>query len=248
MIEHISVTILVKNVGEHLRETLKSLADFREVLVLDTGSTDNTIEIAKEFPNVRLQAADFKGFGETHNYASSLTSNDWILSIDGDEVLTKELVDEISKLKLQNDSVYAISRHNYFNGKHIKGCSGWYPDWIVRLYNRKVTSFTPIPVHEKIQDKGFKIIRLKNPFLHTPYRTISDFLNKMQLYSNLFAVQNSEKKSSLFKALSHGFYAFFKSYFLKRGIFQGKEGFIISLYNGHVSFYKYLKISDLGKC
>lgn len=246
--KNISVTILTKDCGETLLETLRSLEAFKEVVVFDTGSTDDTLEIAGEFPNVKICHGEFKGFGPSHNEASSLASADWILSIDSDEVLTPELVREIRELLLDPTCVYSIQRDNFFNGKRIRCCAGWYPDPVIRLYNRRKTRFSNDAVHEKLVTQGLRLITLKSSLKHTPYRTISDFLDKMQKYSTLFAEQHrGKKKSSFFKALLHGFSAFMKSYIFKLGIFGGKEGFIISLYNSQTAYYKYLKLAELNK-
>ncbi len=240
----ISVTVLAKNSAETIRETLEALQRFPEVLVLDTGSTDNTVEIAKAFPNVRVVEEKFQGFGKTHNRASSRAQHDWVLSIDSDEIVSPELVEEILALSLDQACVYSLDRHNYFNGKWIKGCSGWYPDPVVRLYHRKATWFTDDEVHEKVIAEKMRIVPLRGRLLHTPYRSIESFLHKMQLYSTLFAEQNAGKKrSSLGKALFHAWTAFLRSYIFKRGFLCGKEGFIISLYNAHATYYKYLKLA-----
>ncbi len=231
-----------------MKETLESVSSFHEVIVADTGSTDETVEIAKSFPNVKIEHLEFNGFGSTHNEASRLASNDWIFSLDSDEVLSPELVQELQSLKLDPNAVYSFARHNYFNGKHIKSCSGWHPDWIVRLYNRKMTSFSNDLVHEKVETKNLKLISLHSPIRHTPYRHVGDFLTKMQTYSNLFAEQHRHKRSSSFgRAVLHGWFAFFRSYIFKRGVLNGKEGFIISLYIGQTTFYKYLKLAELNK-
>ncbi len=239
----ITVTILTKNSAETVRKTLESVRSFDEVIVLDSGSEDATVAIAQSFANVTVHRRPFCGFGPMHNSASELSSNDWILSVDSDEALTQELVQEISTLKLNPECVYAILRHNFYNGKQILWCGGWHPDWVVRLYNRKKSSFCNAKVHEKILTDGLSIHRLKYPLVHTPYRSISDFLYKMQHYSTLFAEERSaHKSSSVLNALLHSWGAFFKSYILKRGFLGGREGFIISLYNGHTTFYKYLKL------
>lgn len=244
----ITVTILTKNSEKSLGATLDSLKDFIEVLVYDSGSTDQTIAIASSYPNVTCIQGTFDGFGTTHNRASSLASQDWILSIDSDEVLSSELVAEILSLPLDSSTVYKLFRHNFFNGKRIRGCSGWCPDPVLRLYNRTKTSFSEDAVHEKvIVPHGMQVVPLSSPLLHTPYRSLNDFLNKMQHYSTLFAQQNcGKKKSSIPKAIAHGSAAFFKSYFLKKGFLAGKEGFIISAYNGHTAFYKYLKLAEVN--
>ena len=235
----ISVTILTKNSSATLKKTLESVRSFPEVCLYDTGSTDQTELIAKEFPNVVVYQGEFIGFGPTHNAASALARHDWILSIDSDEVLSLELIQEIHGLELEPNCVYEILRHNFFNGKRIKGCAGWHPDPVIRLYHRKKTCFSNDAVHEKVLP--LKILSLSSPLYHIPYRSIEDFLDKMQKYTSLYAIQKADKKSSFAQALLHGWYAFFKSYILKRGFLNGKEGYIISAYNGHTAYYKHLK-------
>lgn len=242
----ISATILTKNSEETLATCLKALERFDEVIVLDTGSTDLTMDIARTFPNVKVFEAPFEGFGPLHNLAAEHASNDWILSLDSDEVLSEELANEILSQNLSEKSVYSFPFHNYFNGKHIRGC-GWFPDRHTRLYNKKTTHFSDDFVHEKILTKGLKEVKLTHPVKHYSYRSISDFLKKMENYSSLFAQQNRQKKSaSLLKALLKGSYTFFKSYFLQKGFLDGREGFIISNYNAQTTFYKYLKLEELN--
>lgn len=244
----ISVTILTKNSERTLRHTLLSTQSFGEVLVIDTGSTDSTLNIAKEFPNVKIFSVPFIGFGAVHNLASSMATYDWILSIDSDEVLTPQLSLEIQQLTLAPRTVYAIQRDNFFNHRLIKWGGGWYPDRVVRLYNRKETRFSDDAVHEKVLEKGMEKRALQAPLRHTPYLQISDFLNKMQTYTTLFAEQNKEKKrGTFFKALLHSWMAFIKSYVFKRGFLGGREGYIISAYNSHTAFYKYLKLEELQR-
>ena len=161
----ITVTILTKNAEETLGSVLESVRAFDQVILLDTGSTDCTLEIAKMYPNVTVYKTTFIGFGPLHNLAAGYASNDWILSLDGDEVLTSELCSEILSLHLNSNCIYSFPFDNYFNGKHIKWC-GWYPDRHVRLYNKSQTSFSSAKVHEKIICKGRKIVPLKHPVKH----------------------------------------------------------------------------------
>ena len=240
----ISVTILTKNSEKYLSEVLAALRSFDEVLIYDTGSQDQTLQIAKQYPNVTIQNGPFIGFGPTHNTASGRAKNDWILSIDSDEVVTAELAQEICKLSLNPLSVYSFPRNNYYNGKWIKWC-GWHPDRVLRLYNRTQTQFTNDQVHERVISDGLKHVFLHAPIKHYSYASTSDFLNKMQSYSDLFATQNrGRKKSSVCKAVLHGSFAFIKSYVIKRGFLGGREGFIISVYNANTAFYKYLKLCE----
>lgn len=246
----ISVTILCKNSAKYLKEVLQALHAFDEVLIYDNGSTDDTLAIAESFPNVAIHSGAFFGFGPTHNLAAELAKHPWILSIDSDEVLHPNLVKEIQTLqvtKKNEDVVYSLPRDNYYNGKWIRWC-GWYPDRQKRLYNRTKTRFSDDRVHEGIITEGLKIVSLNSPLKHYSYACTSDFLAKMQHYSELFAEQNcGKKKSSLCSAITHGFFAFFKSYLLKKGFLGGYEGFVISLYNGNTAFYKYLKLREFNR-
>lgn len=243
-LHEISVTVLAKNSQKYLKEVLKALSPFGEVLLYDTGSTDDTIEIAATFPNVRIVKAPFIGFGPTHNMASAAAANDWILSIDSDEVVTPSLIDILKTEELDPKAVYAFPRHNYFNGKFIK-CCGWYPDRQIRIYNRIKTRFSDDQVHEAIISEGMRYASLQAPIIHYSYGSISDFLAKMQAYSTLFAEQNRGiRHSSPLKALLHAAFAMFKSYIIKRGFLYGYEGLVISLYNCHTAYYKYLKLYE----
>ncbi|HSX12667.1 MAG TPA: glycosyltransferase family 2 protein [Rhabdochlamydiaceae bacterium] len=244
----ISVTILTKNSSRTLKKTLDSTRSFSEVLILDTGSADDTLQIAKNYSNVKIHTSPFLGFGPLHNLASERASYDWILSLDSDELLSSELVKEIEALALDPSCIYSIERQNFFNGKEIRWCGGWHPDRVIRLYNRKTTHFSNDQVHEKVLKQNLKEIFLSHAIVHTPYLEIADFLDKMQHYTTLFAAQAKEKKKvTVFSALYHSFYAFIKSYIFKRGFLGGKEGLIISMYNGHTTFYKYLKLAERKK-
>ena len=243
----LSICILSKNSERSLRETLESLKEFSEVVVVDTGSTDKTKEIAREFSNVKLFQEPFSGFGPLRNYAATLAKNDWILALDSDEILSPELQEDLKTRELNPECVYEIEFKNFYRGKQIKGC-GWHPEHHIRLYHKQKTRFSDSQVHEGVIFEGFKIVRIEKPILHTPYRTVSDFLMKMQHYSDLFAKQNQGKKKSSFgKAFLHGVGAFLKTYFLKRGFLMGQEGFMIALYNANTAFYKYLKLDELNR-
>jgi len=243
----ISVHVLTKNSEATVRATFESLRDFTEIVVFDTGSTDGTLEITAEFENVTLHTGVLDGFGKTHNQAANLSKHDWILSIDSDEELTPLLSQEILALKLEPNTVYAIQRDNYFNGKKMRCCAGWHPDWTCRLYNRKKTAFSDDAVHEKVKTRGMRVVKLKHPLKHTPYRSVADFLEKMQAYSHLFALQNKGKKrSGIARALFSSLAAFCKSYILCRGFLGGREGLILSLYNAQTTYYKYLKLAEFN--
>ncbi len=237
----ITVTIIVKDGQRHIHAVLEALKRFDEVLIFDTGSCDNTLQIARNFSNVTIHESNFEGFGKAHNRAASLAKNDWILSIDADEVLSPGLAEEILKLKLKRGSVYSLPFHNFYRGQRVRI---WDPESHVRLYNRKESSFTEALVHEAIRTEGLAIETLQEPLFHYSYGSISDFLVKMERYSTLFAEQNQGRPSSPLIALSHGIGGFLKNYFFKRGFLGGYRGFLISIYIGHTAFYKYMKLYE----
>lgn len=243
----ISVTLLTKDSARYLEQVLEPLARFSEVLVYDTGSTDQTLAIAARFANVVIKKGPFIGFGPTHNVASALARHDWIFSLDSDEVASKALIEEIAALALDEGTVYTVARENLFYGKVIRGC-GWWPDRQYRLYCRLRCRFDEAQVHEQLQWRGMRVLPLLHPLRHYPYRDASELLSKMQLYTALFACQyrhDPRKKGSLSRALLHGLWAFCKSYLVKRGLFDGREGLILSLYNGQTAYYKYLKLMEV---
>ncbi|HRW58176.1 MAG TPA: glycosyltransferase family 2 protein [Chlamydiales bacterium] len=243
----ITITMLTKNNQKTLEKVLTSLKDFNEVVLVDTGSSDNTMEIASKFPNVSIYERPFTSFGKLKNEAASLAKNNWIFSLDSDEELSINLQKELLSLNLCDNTVYAFPFINFYNGKKINH-SGWQKEKHVRLYNRQNTKFSEAKVHEKIITDQLTVLTLKHPIYHTSYLCIEDFLRKLQIYSSLFAEQNKDKKKSSFsKAMLHGFFSFFKSYVIKKGFLGGREGFLISFYNSQVAFYKYLKLEEINR-
>ena len=244
MANKISVTILTKNSSKYIKECLEALKSFDEIIILDNGSTDNTIDIASSFSNVKIYKNKFIGFGPLKNLAISYTSNDWILSVDSDEILSFELVDEILNKQLDSKKVYSILRDNYYNGKLIK-CCGWGNDFVNRLFNKQTTQFNNKEVHESLILDNVSVEKLQNSFKHYSFNNISELLDKMNRYSSLYAKEHKGKKSSsLLKAFFRALFAFFKNYFLQKGIFCGYEGLVISVSNANGVFYKYLKLYE----
>lgn len=241
----ISVIVLAKDSARTISWTLKALSAFSDVIVYDTGSKDATLEIATRFPNVRVVQGAFEGFGMTRNRALFHCKHEWILHVDSDEVVSPALSDELHALPLDPHYAYAMIRRNYFWGKCMRSCSGWHPDWVPRLYHKNACLFTESRVHERLDTSRVQVKRLHSPLYHFPYPEISDLLSKMQAYSTLFAEENAGKrKVSFLSVLGHTWFAFIKSYFFKRGIFSGRQGFIISVYQAQTAFYKYLKLLE----
>lgn len=245
----ISVTMLVKNSEKYLPSVLQALSDFDEIVLLDNGSTDRTLEIAKEFSNTSIYHHPFIGFGPMKNLAADCARNDWIINIDSDEVFPDELIAELKTLTLDDHhNVYAMLRLNHYRGKLIKSC-GWYPDWVERLYNKRAVHFNNKQVHESLElNEQIDLIKLNSPFRHYSFDSATSLINKMQQYTSLFAEQNKYKKrASVPSAVSHGISAFLKNYLLKKGILEGASGLTISAANAMGSYYKYIKLYEANR-
>lgn len=245
----ISATILTKNSESLLAEVLASLNWCDEVVILDTGSTDGTLTLAASFANVSLHRlpGPFPGFGCAHRHAVALARNDWIFSIDSDEIVSPWLAAEIAALPRDPRTVYTIPFQNFYNGKHITTC-GWSPDRHERLFNRTATNFCTSEVHERVDVAGCIVVPLQYSIAHYSYRSTDDFLKKMSAYSRLFAEQNSGKKTAgPVKIVGRSVWAFFKSYVLERGFLQGLEGLTISAYKSQVVFWKYLMLHEANR-
>lgn len=245
----ISATVLTHNSEPLLGEVLASLNWCNQVVVLDTGSTDGTLALAASFANVSLHQlkGPFPGFGRAHRQAVTLARNDWILSIDSDEIVSPLLADEIKALPLDARTVYSIPFQNVYNGKHITTC-GWSPDRHERLFNRTATNFCTSEVHERVNVAGLSVVSVRYPITHYSYRSTDDFLRKMATYARLFADQNVGKKTATpVKAVTRSAWAFFKSYVLEGGLRQGTEGLTISAYKSQVVFWKYLMLHEANR-
>lgn len=245
----ISVTMLTKNSSRFVEQALTALAAFDEVVVLDNGSTDDTMKIAARFPNVRIIEHEFIGFGPLKNMAAQAAKHDWIINVDSDEIMTRELANELKTMRLDANAVYTVPIINHFRGKAIRGC-GWGGMRKRRLYNRTRTQFRNDMVHEKLEiPDGVKISdEIRHSLLHYMYNSVHQLLHKMQLYSDLFAEQNvGRRKASVFSASLHAWWAFMRDYFLKRGFLDGAEGWIICMTAANVVFYKHLKLREANE-
>jgi len=244
MVDQITVTVLTKNSQKYLSRCLDALKAFDEVLLLDNGSEDETLKIAENYENVTILEHPFIGFGPMKNMAAEKARNDWIFSVDSDEVASGELIDSIRQADpAQIKRIYAVSRLNHYNGKPVR-CCGWYPDTVLRLFNRTHTQFNGAMVHESLILKPeTEKMELSGELKHYPFDDIASLISKMQSYSTLYA-QQSNKTSSSSKAFWRAVFAFFKNYFLQKGFLCGYEGLIISVSNANGVFYKYMKLYE----
>lgn len=245
----ISVVILTKNSAKYIERCLGVLQAFPEVVVVDNGSTDQTMELAAKFANVKIYQREFCGFGPLKNIGAELASHDWVFFVDSDEIVSPELIQKILGQQLSEQEVYRFYRKNYYAGRLIDGCN-WDNDYVVRLYNRKITSFNDNQVHESIQTNNLTVTTLsgENSFIyHFPYSNTRQLMAKLEHYADLYAVNKlGHKKVKLWTIPFRFFMAFVKSYLLKKGFKYGYEGFLISCYNAMGVLVKYLKLYELS--
>lgn len=248
-LKSISVTMMVKNARATILDCLNSVDEFGEIVILENGSTDGTRELIEEFaashPQVRLFYPEkFLGFGPMKNLAISHASHDWIFSIDADEILEPDALEEFRTLELEDDQVAAISRKNLYRGEWIKAC-GWYPDFVWRLFNKNKVRFTDAQVHECLIVDKSKVVNLKGHLRHYAFDGIATLLNKLQYYSGLWASQNLHREVGIPTILAHTLWSFIRNYLIKKGLLFGYRGFIISCCNALGVFFKYMKLYEL---
>lgn len=246
---HASAVMITKNAERYLAQVLTALKVFEEVILLDNGSTDKTLEIAQSFINVRIFKHEFIGFGPLKNLAAEKASHDWIFSIDSDEIPDATLLEAIAKMVKEDATnvVGEVHRLNHFRGRLIAAC-GWAQDVLPRLYRKSAIRFNNRQVHEGLQIPETTIRqRLAGVLNHYSYEDAVGLIHKMQHYSTLFALEHQGKKSSsVTKAIIHGCSAFVKNYLLKGGIRYGGDGFVIAAANAQGAYYKYLKLRDFN--
>lgn len=250
-LKQISVIMIVKNAQKTLKACLESLQEFGEIVLIENDSNDDTLKIAYEFSknykNIKIYQHKFIGFGPLKNLAISYASNDWIFNIDADELAKKEFLQELGQIEPNKEDIIALPRENLYNGEWIKAC-GWWPDHVMRVFNKTHTSFNENLVHESlILYEDSKKIKLQNGLKHFAFEDIDSLLDKLQKYSKLWALQNLHKESNVCKALLRGIWTFFRNYVLKKGIFYGYKGFIVSTCNALGAFFKYMKLYELKK-
>jgi len=230
----LSIVIITKNEEKFIFDALKSAVFADEVVILDSGSEDQTCNIAKKI-GARVEQQSWLGFGAQKNKAVELADNDWVFVLDADERITPELRDEIIfTLKNPQFDGYRIARLNNFFGKNIRHC-GLYPDYSIRLFNRQKGKFNDVPVHESVQIQG-NTDKLKNHMLHLAFDTVEEFSNKQKKYAEL-----SQKDKNLIKAFISPIWTFLKIYIIRLGFVEGWRGFIIAKVYAQYTFWKYFK-------
>lgn len=244
-----SAVIITLNEAENIiacLDALKKVSD--DILVIDAKSEDETVTICKE-RGVRVFEKDWVNYSENKNFGNSLSKNDWIISIDADEVLSAELIETIQNLKPKNGKVYALDRISSYCGKWIQ-YGAWYPDWKVRIFNRKDVQWKGYFVHETLDiPSDFEIIRLKGKLWHFSYKSEEDFEKRLSTYSKLASEElfRKGKKANFLKLWFSPIIRFMRDYFLKKGFLDGKEGFVIARGNASVVYRKYQLVRERNR-
>ncbi len=251
----ISVIVITRNEGHNLEECLSSLKEWvNEIVVVDSQSTDNTVEIAKRYGAIVSQPADWPGFGPQKNRALALATCEWVLSLDADERVPRELAAEIQQVLIRNpqDTAYEIPRLSWYCGKFMRH-GGWYPDLVLRLFKRGAAAFSQDLVHEKILTQA-TVQSLNTALLHYSFRTFSQVLDKVDRYSSASAQQlyARGKTASVGKAVRHGLWAFIRTYVFKASWRDGPQGLALAISNAEGTYYRYLKLwliqQERGPC
>ncbi|MCH7761307.1 glycosyltransferase family 2 protein [candidate division TA06 bacterium] len=239
----LSVVVLTHNEEKNIEECLRSVEWADEIIIVDSNSTDGTTEVARRWTE-KIYQRKWEGFGPLKNFGIEKAMGDWILSLDADERVTEELKREIQEV-LQNKNPiqgYYLPRRAFFLGRPIRA-GGWYPGYVLRLFQREKGRFNHSLVHEALQVKG-KVGYLKEELLHYTDTDLHHYLEKLQQYTSLAAEELYERgvRSNLPRLLLRPPYFFFRMFIIRRGFLDGFHGFILAVLSAFYVFVKYAKL------
>jgi glycosyltransferase involved in cell wall biosynthesis len=237
----LSAIVITRNEERNIAACLDSLAFCDERIVVDDGSTDATVLLA-EMAGARVVRHEFSGFGAQKNFALSLARGEWVLSVDADERVSRELADEmLAALARGTADAYEMPRLSSFCGRQIRH-SGWYPDYVLRLFRRSKARFSDDLVHERVLCQG-RVARLAQPILHEPVLKLEDALARMDRYSTAGAemLAGSGRTITFATGIWHGLWSFLRTYLLRGGFLDGREGFLLAVANAEGTYYRYMK-------
>ncbi|MFK7730376.1 MAG: glycosyltransferase family 2 protein [Pseudomonadales bacterium] len=245
----ISAVIITKDEARNIEDCLQSLASVcDDILVLDTGSSDNTCELARDC-GARVENIEWRGYSASKNHANSLAKNDWVLSIDADERLSEELANSIRTLEPKANTVYQLDRFTNYCGHWVR-FSGWYPEWKARLFDRREIAWQGEFVHEAL-DIPAKVAqqKLQGKLLHYSYYSVEEHVQRLQRYAELSAQQMYArgKRVSIFRPAVSAAFRFFSTLVLRQGWRDGWAGRQISLLGAREVYIKYTKLRGLQK-
>jgi glycosyltransferase involved in cell wall biosynthesis len=247
-VPNVSVTIITFNEAEHIAAAIDSASWADEVIVVDSGSTDDTVRIA-ERKGARVSTRAWTGYVDQKNHAATLAAHDWIFSLDADERIPPPLASEIRSL-LQSEPTrraYRVPRVAFHLGRWIR-TTDFYPDYQTRLYDRRVARWQGQHVHESVRVDGGPG-QLTNDLQHYSFRDLSDHVARLNQYAALAARQMHEagRRASAADLLIYPPAAFLRNYILRRGLLDGGAGLVISIVNSYGVFLKFAKLWELQR-
>jgi glycosyltransferase involved in cell wall biosynthesis len=242
----LSVIIITKNEAANMRDCLASVAFADEVIVLDSGSTDSTVQLCRELGAQVFEHSDWPGFGPQKNRALSYASHEWVFSIDADERVTPELQAQIVAAMSGEYDGYFVPRLSQFCGQFIHHC-GWYPDYVLRLFKKSHAQFSDDLVHEHVVLNG-RSAKLRSPLLHYTYLSMADVERKTLQYARAGAEKSFArgKRAHAWDAPVRGGWAFIRTYVMRAGFLDGKAGYQIALMNAKTTYLKYQLLEQIG--
>jgi len=244
----VSAIVITKNAEPTIRRCLESVKWADEIIVVDSGSTDATADICRELGAKFHQTPDWPGHGPQKNRALDRASGEWIVALDSDEWMTPELRQEVegAMAEPRGHAAFAIPRRSSFCGRFMRH-SGWWPDYVVRLFRRDASRFSEDHTHDRLIIQG-RTGKLKQSIMHEAITDLDQVIVKMNMYSSSAARMKHQqgRKASLFTALLHGGWAFFRTYVLRLGFLDGREGFMLAVANAEGSYYRYVKLMLLS--
>ncbi len=248
MPEKLSVIIITKNEEKNIKECLESVKWADEIILVDAYSEDRTVDVAKKYTD-KIFLREWTGFADQKNYALSLASNEWILSIDADERVSHFLKQKLESLLSEKNYLkefdgFLIKRDNYFLGRRIRSC-GWNKDYQLRLFRKSKTKLTNRLVHEGFEVDG-KIGKISEPLIHLSYKSFNDAITKINHYSTLEALEKSTKKRANFLTII--FYPiiyFIQHFFFRYGFIDGIYGFFVSILHAWTKMLVQIKMWEL---
>ena len=244
----LTATIITLNESANITAALESVRWADEIVVVDAQSSDDTVEIARRFTD-RVVVREWPGYIAQKNYAASIASHDWILSLDADERVTPALALEIKALMGSDPPCagYRVPRVSHYLGRWIRS-TDWYPDYQLRLYDRRCARWTGRYVHESVSAEG-QVGRLRADLQHYPYRDVSHHLATIDRYSSLAARQMFEdgRHAGALQLSFHPVAAFLRNYLVHGGVREGAAGLIVSMLNSYYVFLKFVKLWEITK-
>ncbi|WP_394249680.1 glycosyltransferase family 2 protein [Vibrio profundi] len=240
----LAVALIVKNEAKNLEACLKTVVDWvDEIVVLDSGSTDETEQVARKYTEKFHVNKNWPGFGPQRRIAQEYVESDFVLWLDADERVTDKLKVSIQQAVEKNEpnTLYSICRLSWVFGRYIRHC-GWYPDRVVRLYPTQLTQYDDSLVHEKVEiSTDMNVKELSGDAIHYTYNDLHHYLVKSAGYAQAWAEQREKrgKKSSILEGMLHAIACFLKMYVFKAGFLDGKQGFLLSVLSAHSTLVKY---------